>query len=65
MGLGFCFDLRLGFYLFRVEMLRLFVCSGLGVQTCLIRSSGAIMALAEASSKEVISLISLLIYLEF
>jgi hypothetical protein len=46
-------------------MLRLFVCGGLGVQTCLIRSSGAIITLAEASSEEVISLLTLLVYLEF
>jgi hypothetical protein len=46
-------------------MLRLFVCGGLGVRTCLIGSRGAIMALAEASSEEVVSLLALLVYMEF
>jgi hypothetical protein len=45
-------------------MLKLFVCCGLGVQICLIGSSGAIMALVEASSEEVVSLLALLVYLE-
>jgi hypothetical protein len=46
-------------------MFKLIVCSGLGVQSCLIRSSGAIMALVEASSEEVVSLLTLFVYLEF